>query len=152
MGGSLKDIPAGKAEGLGFGGKSMDAVFSGDKVKVSGVVASINGLVNEYSKSCGQVRMRWPMGLGKYLMDRFELSMAEKGVLQVDKIEGKHGNFVYINGRAVGLSNKLSDFANLAAKMSTYEDALSKLTASLSTPPPAHKAKVYFKPPEWQAN
>merc|ERR1719181_2256659 len=151
--GSLKDVPAGKAEGLGFGGKSMDAVFSGDKVKVSGVVASINALVNEYSKSCGQVRMRWPMGLGKYLMDRFELSMAEKGVLQVDKVEGKHGNYVYINGRAVGLSNKLNDFANLAAPMNLYEDALSKLTASLALPPSAHKHKeVSMSPPEWQGD
>merc|ERR1712139_473207 len=111
-----------------------DAVFSGDKVKVSGVVASINALVNEYSKSCGQVRMRWPMGLGKYLMDRFELSMAEKGVLQVDKVEGKHGNYVYINGRAVGLSNKLNDFSKLAAKMVTYEAVLSKLTAKMQEP------------------
>jgi hypothetical protein len=151
--GSLKDVPAGKAEGLGFGGTVMDRVFDGTKVKVSGAVASINALVNEYTKACGQVRMRYPMGLGKYLMDRLEMSMMKKGVLQVDKIEGKHGNFVYINGRAVGLSNKLNDFANLAARMNLYEDALSKLTASLALPPSSKKHhEVFMSAPEWEGN
>merc|ERR1712159_236811 len=35
------------------------------------------------------------MGLGKYLMDKLEESMTGKGVLQVDKVEGKSGNFVH---------------------------------------------------------
>merc|ERR1711871_1580473 len=131
--GAMKDLP----------GKNVSP-------PISGVVAAINGLVNEYAGLCAQVRMRWPQGLGKYLMDRLEMSMGTKGVLQVDRIQGKHGNFVYINGRAVGLSNKLSDFAALAARMSTYEDALSKLTSSLTLPHAAKKAKVYFSPPEWQ--
>merc|ERR1712193_208052 len=72
----------------------------------------------------------------------------EKGVLQVDKVQGKAGNFVYMNGRSVGLSNKLNDFAKLAARMSVYESVLAKLTAKLSVP---HKpAKFYAKAPEWQ--
>jgi hypothetical protein len=154
--GAMKDLPAKKAVGLRFGtdnsAPELPQIFSGKNVSppVSGVVAAINGLVNEYAGLCAQVRMRWPMGLGKYLMDRLEMSMGTKGVLQVDRIQGKHGNFVYINGRAVGLSNKLSDFAGLAARMSTYEDALSKLTSSLTLPHSAKKAQVYFKPPEWQ--
>merc|ERR1712070_302045 len=73
------------------------------------------GLVNEFTTSAVQVRNRWPMGLGKYLMDKLEISMAEKGVLQVDKVEGKSGNFVFLNGRSVGLSNKMSDFTGLAS-------------------------------------
>merc|ERR1711871_924492 len=154
--GAMKDLPAKKAMGLRFGtdnsAPELPQIFSGKNVSppISGVVAAINGLVNEYAGLCAQVRMRWPQGLGKYLMDRLEMSMGTKGVLQVDRIAGKHGNFVYINGRAVGLSNKLSDFAALAARMSTYEDALSKLTSSLTLPHAAKKAKVYFSPPEWQ--
>merc|ERR1711970_191997 len=137
-----------KAEGLGMGGKTIPSIFTGKKIKVGGQVAAINGLVNEYATSCAQVRARWPMGLGKYLLDKLEQSMLAKGVLQVDKVQGKAGNFVYMNGRSVGLSNKLNDFAKLAARMSVYESVLAKLTAKLSVP---HKpAKFYAKAPEWQ--
>merc|ERR1711959_206820 len=137
-----------KAEGLGMGGKSIPTIFSDKKIKVGNAVAAINGLVNEYSTSCAQVRARWPMGLGKYLLDKLEESMLEKGVLQVDKVQGKAGNFVYMNGRSVGLSNKLNDFAKLASRMSVYESVLAKLTAKLSVP--KTPAKFYAKPPEWQ--
>merc|ERR1711907_694770 len=137
-----------KAEGLGMGGKTIPTIFSEKHLKVPGAVAEINGLVNEYTTSCAQVRLRWQLGLGKYLMDKLEESMLDKGILQVDKVQGKAGNFVYINGRSVGLSNKLNDFAKLAARMSIYESVLAKLTAKLSVP---HKpAKFYAKPPEWQ--
>merc|ERR1712057_138198 len=103
------------------GGKKVPTVFTGDTIKVSNAVAAINGLVNEYTNACTQVRARWPMGLGKYLLDKLEESMTGKGVLQVDKVDGKAGNFVFVNGRSVGLSNKLSDFSSLAARMTTYE-------------------------------
>merc|ERR1711907_522489 len=139
-----------KAEGLGMGGKTIPTIFSEKKIKVGNAVAAINGLVNEYSTSCAQVRARWPMGLGKYLLDKLEQSMLDKGILQVDKVQGKAGNFVYMNGRSVGLSNKLNDFAKLASHMSVYESVLAKLTAKLSVP---HKpAKFYAKPPEWNGN
>merc|ERR1711918_223155 len=91
----------------------------------------INGLVNEYTQVTNAVRMRWPMGLGKYLLSKLEESMLKKGVLQVDKVEGKSGNFVFINGHAVGLSNKLNDFESLAVRMNKYETGLAKLTAKL---------------------
>merc|ERR1712225_105696 len=137
-----------KAEGLGMGGDEIPTIFTGKTIKVGRAVAAINGLVNEYASSCAQVRARWPMGLGKYLLDKLEESMLAKGVLQVDKVPGKAGNFVYMNGRSVGLSNKLNDFAKLAARMSIYESVLAKLTAKLSVP---HKpAKFYAKAPEWQ--
>merc|ERR1719450_587476 len=140
-----------KAQGLGFGGTELPTLFTAKHLKVPGAVAEINGLVNEYATSCAQVRARWPMGLGKYLLDKLEVSMLGKGVLQVDKVQGKAGNFVYINGRSVGLSNKLNDFAKLAARMSIYESVLAKLTAKIVVP--KHKAapKPFFaKPPEWQ--
>merc|ERR1711987_21597 len=137
-----------KAEGLGMGGKVVPTIFTGKNIKVSNAVAAINGLVNEYTTSCAQVRARWPMGLGKYLLDKLEQSMLAKGVLQVDKVPGKAGNLVYMNGRSVGLSNKLNDFAKLASRMSVYESVLAKLTAKLSVP---HKpATFYAKPPEWK--
>merc|ERR1712072_113037 len=96
--GSLGPVKAKPAEGLGMGGDVLPEIFSGKEIKVSNAVAAINGLVNEYMKECAQVRNRWPMGLGKYLLDKLEESMSGKGVLQVDKVEGKAGNFVYING------------------------------------------------------
>merc|ERR1719407_418030 len=139
-----------KAEGLGMGGKKVPTIFTDKTIKVSNAVAAINGLVNEYSTSCAQVRARWPMGLGKYLLDKLEQSMLAKGVLQVDRVSGKAGNFVYMNGCSVGLSNKLNDFAKLASRMSVYEAVLAKLTAKLSVP--KKKAKFFAKPPEWNGN
>merc|ERR1711998_138817 len=147
--GALSAVKAPKAEGLGFGGKTLSPIFSGKNIKVKGAVAKINGLVNEYSSSAAQVRARWPMGLGKYLLDRFMVSMEGKGVVQVNKVSGKRGNFVYVNGRSVGLSNKLNDFASLASRMSVYEAVLAKLTSRLTVGPKT-KSKMVVKPPEWQ--
>merc|ERR1711871_890977 len=142
--GALGALHAKPKQGLGMGGDELPSIFSGDTLKVSGSVAAINGLVNEYTESCNSVHMRWPMGLGKYLMDKLEQSMLDKGVLQVDKIEGKSGNFVFINGRSVSLSNKLSDFGELAASMSTYEQVLAKLTAKVVPPAPTPEQKPYY--------
>merc|ERR1712110_273621 len=114
-------------------------------------MGKINGLVNEYSMVVNQVRARWPLGLGKYLLMKFEESMSKKGVLQVNKVGGKSGNFVFVNGRTVGLSNKLSDFESLAVKMVRYEGALSKLTANLASKVKGKKPTT-VKPPEWQGN
>merc|ERR1711959_860547 len=150
--GALSAVKAPKAEGLGMGGKILPPVFSGKDIKVKGAVARINGLVNEYATSAAQVRARWPMGLGKYLLDKLQVSMEGKGVLQVDKVSGKAGNFVYVNGRSVGLSNKLNDFATLASRMSVYEAVLAKLTSRLTVGPKTAAKKFAAKPPEWQGN
>merc|ERR1711998_169247 len=145
--GSMEAVHAPAKEGLGMGGDSLPTIFSGETVHVSGAVAAINGLVDEFTESCVQVRERWPMGLGKYLLSKLEVSMMDKGCLQVDKVEGKPGNYVFINGRSVGLSNKLSDFSTLAAKMTTYESVLAKLTAKIV--PPATPAEFFAPGPEW---
>jgi len=149
--GALGTVKPTAAEGPGMGGDKLQAIFSGKSFKVARPVASINGLVNEFTKSTNQVRNRWPMGLGKYLLDKLEISMGSKGVLQVDKVRGHHGNFVYMNGRSVGLSNKLSDFATLAVRMSTYESVLAKLTAKVS-PPQKKNTDIVVKPPEYQGD
>merc|ERR1711988_190019 len=141
----------GEGEGTGFGSSKLTEIFSGKTMKVPNAVAKINGLVNEFTSSAKQVRERWPMGLGKYLLDKLEESMMGKGVLQVDKVDGKAGNYVFLNGHSVGLSNKLSDFAALAARMTTYEDVLAKLTSKL-TVGPHNSAKTFAKPPEWEGN
>jgi hypothetical protein len=146
--GELGAVKAKPAAGLGMGGSELPTIFSGKNVKVSNAIAAINGLCDEFIEEAKQVRDRWPMGLGKYLLDKLEDSMTGKGVLQVDKIEKKPGNWVFMNGHAIGLSNKMSLFADLAARMTTYESVLAKMTAKLST---VHKTGKFFaKPPEWQ--
>merc|ERR1711959_779545 len=148
---ALGAVKAPKAQGLGMGGNSIPTLFTAKKMKVPGAVAEINGLVNEYTTSCAQVRLRWQLGLGKYLLDKLEESMLDKGILQVDKVPGKAGTFVYINGRSVGLSNKLNDFAKLASRMSVYEAVLAKLTAKIVVPKHKKAPKPFYaKPPEWQ--
>merc|ERR1719359_2082081 len=98
---AMSAVTAKKAEGIGAGSATLPAVFTNKKVKVRNTVSKINGLVNEYAAVCNGVRMRWPMGLGKYLLLKLEQSMLGKGVLQVDKVSNHAGNWVFINGRAV---------------------------------------------------
>merc|ERR1711907_412491 len=101
---ALSSVEAGAAEGLSPS-DSLPAIFTADRVKIDNKVSKINGLVNEYVNLVN-------------------------GVLQVDKVAEKAGNWVYINGEAVGLSNKLNDFEGLAVRMAKYEASLAKLTAS----------------------
>merc|ERR1711966_630953 len=125
---TIGDIGAVKvkpAAGVGMGGSELPQIFSGDTIKVSNAVAAINGLVNEDS-------------------------MLSKGVLQVDKIEGKSGSHVFMNARSVGLSNKLGSFSELAAHMSAYESVLAKMTAKITSP--SKPSKFYAGPPEWKGN
>merc|ERR1711977_390749 len=150
--GSLGPVHAPAHKGLGMGGDELPAIFSGETLKVSGAVAAINGLVDEFTESTNAVHMRWPMGLGKYLMDKLEVSMLGKGVLQVDKVEGKSGNYVFVNGRSVGLSNKLSDFSDLAAKMTTYESVLAKMTAKIVPPTTPTPYMVPASEGEWDGD
>merc|ERR1711871_1155801 len=144
---SVKVAPA---QGEGFGAAELPLLFSGEEVKVDNSVSKINGLVNEYIRNMGQVKNRWPMGLGRYLLTKLEIAMQGTGALEVDKIEGKAGNFVFINAHAVGLSAKLSDFESLAVAMPNYEKTLAGLTAKLPTKKTAAKFEV--PPPEWEGN
>jgi hypothetical protein len=147
---SLSTVKAHPAAGEGFGSPKIPLIFSGKNVKINGAVSKINGLVNEYIKTIGQVRARWPMGLGKYLVAKLETAMQSTGALEVDKVADKAGNYVFVNGHAVGLSSKLSDFASLAVHMTAYERTLARLTGKLSTKKKAGKVSV--TPPEWQGN
>jgi len=151
---SLSSVVATKQEGIGAGANKLPAVFNVHAIKVRNSVSKINGLVNEYSAVCNGVRMRWPMGLGKYLLLKLQQSMLSKGVLQVDKVSNHAGNWVFINGRAVGLSNKLNDFESLAVRMGHYEATLAKLTAKLSGKVGKTIMKKPFRaaPPEWPGN
>merc|ERR1711937_99122 len=129
---ALSAVKIKKAEGVGAGASSIPSVFSGKNIKVDSSLTKINGLVNEYSSVTNAARLRWPLGLGKYLLGRLQTSMLAKGVLQVDKLNNKKGNFVFVNGKAIGLSTKLNDFESLAVPMRKYEAALASLTAHLA--------------------
>merc|ERR1711871_1846036 len=139
------------AQGPGFGGDKIPLVFS-DHVKVDNAVSKINGLVNEYIDQIAQVKSRWRLGLGKYLISKLEIAMGKAGALEVDKIEGKSGNYVFMNAHSVGLSSKLSDFEGLAVRMADYEAALSKMTGHLSGKKTAGKHQFQVPPPEWNGD
>merc|ERR1712159_76947 len=57
-------------QGEGFGAAELPLLFSGKEVKVDNSISKINGLVNEYIKTMGEVKERWPLGLGKYLLSK----------------------------------------------------------------------------------
>merc|ERR1711998_645541 len=149
---SMSAVTASKREGIGAGSNTLPAVFTSKTVKVENVISKVNGLVDEYAQVCNGVRLRWPMGLGKYLLNKLQLSMLKKGVLQVDKVSNHAGNFVLINGRAVGLSNKLNDFESIAVRMAKYESTLAKLTAHLSGKRKINVKPLRVNPPEWPGN
>merc|ERR1711988_196236 len=145
----MSSVKPQKAEGISPS-SSIPEIFTAGEVKVDNSITKINGLVNEYVAVTNACRERWPMGLGKYLLLKLEGSMTAKGALQVDKVEGHSGNWVFVNGHAVGLSNKLNDFEGLAVRMAHYEATLAKLTATLTGK--AHKVpkkQIYANPPEW---
>merc|ERR1712072_716047 len=149
---ALSKVKIPKSEGIGAGASKIPSIFSGRSIKVDSSLTKINGLVNEYTSVTNAGRLRWPMGLGKYLLAKLEASMLKKGVLQVDKVSGKKGNFVFVNGNAIGLSNKLNDFESLAVRMHKYEAALAQLTAKMAGKWKHMKGgKIsYVKPPEWR--
>merc|ERR1712078_924422 len=107
---ALSAVKPQKSEGLSPNGE-LPLLFSTTKVKVDNKVIKINGMVNEFVDTANTVRMRWPMGLGKYLLNKLE---------------------AFLNGHSVGLSNKLNDFEELAVQMGAYEATLAKITAELS--------------------
>merc|ERR1712100_370261 len=146
----LKNVKSKNGGGVGFGKKSIKAPFSGKEIPVAQDVSKINGLVNEYIGILGQVKDRWNMGLGAYLIQKLEVAMQGTGALEVDKVSDKAGNFVFINAHAVGLSSKLSDFEGLAVRMSAYEHNLAGQTTKLPTTKTA--AKITIGPPQWQGN
>jgi hypothetical protein len=151
--GALAGVKPGKDEGVGAGAPSIPLIFSAKTVKIPNPVNKINFLVDEYIGVLGQVNARWPMGLGKYLLSKVEANMQGRGILEVDRVQGKAGNFVFINGHSVGLSSKLSQFEKLAARMTTYQTMLSKLTGKLASKGgKGARKKGYVKPPEWQGN
>merc|ERR1711924_343409 len=145
------DIKVGKSEGVGAGADTLPLLFSGKTVTIKNPINQINWLVNEYTETLAAVQARWPSGLGKYLLSKVETNMQEKGVLEVDHIESKSGNYVFINAHAVGLSSKLSDFEKLAVHMDVYQGVLSKMTKAEGIKAPAKK-ELMVPAPEWQGN
>jgi len=119
--GKLFKVKVVPAMGVGFGSRTLPTIFSGRVIKVKGSVSKINALVTEYMKVLAQVRARWPIGLGNYLLGKIETSMQKTGILEVDKVYGRKGNFVFVNGRAVGLSSNPQGLAKLAVRISIHQ-------------------------------
>merc|ERR1711881_468673 len=150
--GTRVNVKVGKDEGIGAGAKKIPMIFSAKKITVKNPVTKIKWLVDEYIKLLNEVQQRWPIGLGKYLLSKVEGNMQTRGVLEVDRVAGKAGNFVFINAHSVGLSSKLSDFEGLAVRMTRYQSTLAKLTGKLTQKHAKTKKKVLVKPPEWEGN
>merc|ERR1712139_110895 len=138
------------AEGPAAGAGSLQPAFGGDIIPEVSEINKVNGLVNEYMGIYAACRMRWPYGLGRYLLEKLALAMTKDGVLTVGKKNGSNGQFVYMSAKAVGLSNRMEAFAQIGARVHHYQDALAKLSAKL--PKRAIVKPLSVKPPEWQGN
>merc|ERR1711981_169626 len=150
--GSRVNVKVGKDEGVGAGATKIPMVFSAKTITVKNPVTKINWLVDEYIKLLSEVQQRWPIGLGKYLLTKVEANMQKRGILEVDRVAGKAGNFVFVNAHSVGLSSKLSDFEGLAVRMTRYQSTLAKMTGKMARKHAKRAKKVFVKPPEWEGN
>merc|ERR1712072_1279933 len=139
LGGMANLVPR-ASPGIGMGRKNIKPLFGGKIIK---------GLVDEYMKTVVTVCNRWPFGIGKYLLARLEASMQGRGCLEVSKIGRNQA--VFINARAVGLSNRLNDFRSLSVGMKVYESTLSRLTQRLAKrkKPSKKRRALAVSPPEW---
>merc|ERR1711865_760366 len=70
---SISSVKTKAAEGIGAGLKKVMPAFSGKLIPVVNDINKVNGLVNEYMSVFTQVRMRWRLGLGKYLLKADDL-------------------------------------------------------------------------------
>jgi len=138
------------AEGVGAGLSKLKPVFGGKLIPTVKELSKVNGLVNEYMQIFTQVRMRWRMGLGKYLLGKLAEAMQKKGILTVGKKSGASGQFVYVAGHALGLSSQVGSFTHLGARLVKYQGFLAHLSAKL--PKTSIIKKVMVPPPEWKGN
>merc|ERR1711988_1142622 len=147
---ALSGLRTKPAEGPGAGGNSVMPLFGGKKISVATSWGKTNGLCNEYIKAMTTVRQRWPLGLGHYLLGKVQASMQKSGLLTVGKVAGKSGQMVFVNGHAIGLSNKLADFDKLACRAKDYQAFLHGLAKALPKKKKISGKKKYFAPPpEW---
>jgi len=149
---SLSDVHTAPAEGTGFGAGAVPPIFGGDTIKVSTSLSKTNGLVDEWAKAMQMVRTRWPYGIGHYLLSKVQYAMQNEGMLTVGSISDKDGQYVYVNGHALGLSNKLDTLEALATSAKDYQSFLHKLTTKLPKSKKAHKKKFFVPGKEWEGN
>merc|ERR1712036_68874 len=136
------------AEGVGAGATKLYPAFGGGIIPAVKELSKVNGLVNEYMRILTAVRMRWRMGLGKYLLGRLAEAMQKKGILSVGKKSGATGQFVYVSGHALGLSSQVDSFTQLGSRLASYQHFLAKLSAKL--PKVSIQKPMSIPPPEWQ--
>merc|ERR1712100_787655 len=138
------------------GGGSRKGLNSiGDFLQSVAVVADVKtkpseGVSAEYMQVYAAVRARWPYGIGKYMLVKLADSMTKEGVLRVGSKSGSSGQWVMMNAKTLGLSNKLDEFDSIAVRITHCQDFLDKLSAVLP-----HKkiiAPYSVPPPEYQGD
>lgn len=152
--GKLANLGPKKAYGVGLGRGKVMPLFGAKKFTVAASLKKVNGLVNEYMRVVTQVRNRWGMGIGKYLLKKLQNSVQGKGCLEISRVGVSRRNHkVFINSRAVGLSNKVQDFKSLAVTMAKYEKTLAMLTTILARKAVSKRVKPFkVRPPQWEGN
>jgi hypothetical protein len=146
-GSTVKTKPA---EGVAAGAGFLTATFSGDIVPEVSEINKVNGLVDEYMEIYTSVSMRWPYGLGNYLLKKLSHALTKEGVLTIGSKDGSEGQWVYLSGKAIGLSSKMGELEAVGARVTHYQEALAKLSAKL--PKKAIVKPLVVPPPEWQGN
>merc|ERR1712070_550222 len=140
------------AEGVSAGLGEIVPPFGGSPIPEVKDITKVNGLVDEYTKTFATVRMGYQWGIGKYLLEKFAESMMKEGVLTIGKKSGSAGQWVYINGKALGLSSRMGEFEAVGCRLAAYQGFLSKLAAKLPKKKAAAVERLSVPPPEWPGN
>jgi len=138
------------AQGLSAGSGVIESPFDGKLIKEVTEISKVNGLVDEYSKIFSEVNGRYPFGIGRYLLAKLSDSMAKGGILKVGEKSGSSGQYVHVDGKALGLSHKMGEFSDIGCRLHHYQSFLTKLSAKL--PKTMVITPITVAPPEWQGN
>jgi len=139
-------------EGVSAGAGAIKTPFEGSLVKEVKGINDVNGLTNEFMSVYNAVRARWSQGLGKYLLVKLADSMAKDGILQVGKSRDHAGQWVYPNGKALGLSNKVGEFSKIGCRINHYQRFLVNLNQKLPKAKHGITTKLAVAPPEWEGD
>merc|ERR1711871_522024 len=155
---SRNKAPPESAVGLGMGGNHLEPLFTGQAVAIGDTPGDSGGaaaLVNEYATIMSDVKLRWSAGIGKYVLDKLQGAMQQRGIL-VTKHRRVNGITVYVDAQTLGLSDSLDDLEALAVPVSRFSEQVQKKAKSADTSvadlDQVHQPHflVSIPPPGWQ--
>jgi hypothetical protein len=135
-----------------LGADKMPSLFGGKGVATHAKAGVEEALAGEYARVISEARLRWPGGIGKYILGKLEASMQKrKGVLLTQR--DLDGPMVYIDGDAIGLSGQVNMLKDLGVRLHHFQLRMQKLSYGDKVKPTLPlSGKPQVPPPEWKGD